>query len=248
MLYYLYRMTETGPDITIEVKPATGTAAGLPMLVQIRHGIALQHLWNARRVARLCREGEVTSDRNNFQAVRGASMNAVSSAAAFIETIVNEVFADVADWQPGRPGREGLADDTVETMRRLWKGPDSIERASTLTKYQIALTAAGKPLMDTERLPYKDAALLVNLRNLLMHYKPKWQSVGESVVGIENKLGGKFQPNQLLPSGPWYPNQCLGAGCAQWACKTCVDFVDTWWQSMGIGRPSNTALNDWPDP
>jgi hypothetical protein len=187
-------MTETGPKegerqqtIALTGIPS-GEAFGTPA-IQTRHYIALQHLWNARHAARLCSEREATIDRNDFQAVRGLSMNAVISAAASIETIVNEVFANVADTYPGDPRREGLADGTVETMRRLWKGPDSIERASALTKYQIGLTAARKALMDTGRPPYQDAALLVSLRDLLMHYKPQWQ--GDRPLGIENKLRNK---------------------------------------------------------
>jgi hypothetical protein len=131
-------------------------------------------------------------------------------------------------------------------MRRLWKGPDNIERISVLTKYQVALTAAGKPLMEPGTLPYQDAAFLVKLRDRLMHYKPQWQ--GDDPHELEKKLRNKFLVNQLVPSGPWYPNQCLGAGCAQWARDTAIDLVNTWWESMGIATSLNTALNNWPEP
>jgi hypothetical protein len=251
-------MTEAGPEQIIAPAGIPSAEAFGTQSVDIRHSIALQHLWNARHAARLAAEGEATKDRTNFRAVRGHSMSAVISAAGFIEAIVNEVFANVADWQPGRSGREGLADETVDTMRRLWNGPEtvtggppvrseSIEKKFVLKKYQIALTAAGKAKMKTDRKPYKDANLLVILRNLLMHYKPPhWQ--GDKPDLIENELKNKVPGNQLAPGGLWYPDECLGAGCAQWACTTCVEIVDTWWQTMGIGRPSNTALTGWPDP
>lgn len=240
-------MTEAGPEqIIAPTGIPSAEAFGTPS-VDIRHSIALQHLWNARHAARLAAEGEATKDRTNFLAVRGHSMSAVISAAGFIEAIVNEVFANVADWQPGHSGREGLADETVDTMRRRWNGPTFSRYCWVLKKYQIALTAAGKAKLDTGRQPYKDADVLVILRNLLMHYKPpQWQ--GDKPVLIENELKNKFPGNQLAPGGLWYLDECLGAGCAQWACTTCVEIVDTWWQTMGIGRPSNTALTDWPDP
>jgi hypothetical protein len=94
---YPRTMTESGPEQTIAPAGIPSAEAFGTVSAQSRHVIALQHRWNARRAARLCSEAEATMDRNNFYAVRGQSMNAVISAAAYIETLVNEVFANVAD-------------------------------------------------------------------------------------------------------------------------------------------------------
>ena len=121
--------------------------AGSESSVAARHSLSLQYLWNARHSARLCAEGEADSERRRYYEVRGHSMTAVISAAAFVETIVNEVFQDVADYF----GRAGLSDGTVETMRVLWKGEEFDKAGSVLLKYQVALAAAGQPLMNSGR-------------------------------------------------------------------------------------------------
>ena len=211
----------------------------------------LQYLWNARHSARLCAEAEADTDGRRGYEVRGHALTAVTSAVAFLETTVNEVLEHAAD--PRSAGSD-LSESTVETMRALWRG-EEFDKASIFLKYQVALTAAGQSLMNPGENPYQDADLLVRLRNRLMHYKPKWQLVHGTPGDVkpssmEKQLKNKFPPNQLTKRSraAWYPDKCLGAGCAQWACDTAVAFVDAWWSRMGIERPWDAILHLWPVP
>ena len=60
----------------------------------------------------------------------------------------------------------------------------------------------------------------------------------ESAVALESlekRLRTKFPPNALVPAkAPWFPDRCLGAGCATWAVKTVQVFSDDFCHRMGI--------------
>lgn len=61
-----------------------------------------------------------------------------------------------------------------DLMREFWELRSQSGRYTTvLDKYQMALVFAHKPKLDTGLNPYQDAALLVMLRNKLVHFLPK---------------------------------------------------------------------------
>jgi hypothetical protein len=220
---------------------------------ETRHNLALQHLWNARHAARMCSECEAHLIANGNHEInhelRGHAMTAVISAAAFLESLVNEVFRDAVDKDAGRgaPRLNPLSNEAVGTMAELWKGADSIGMTAVLLKYQIALTSAGQPLLSSGAEPYQSAHLVKVLRDKVMHFKPEWQ--GDKEHSIEKQLRPKFPENQQVTAGPWYPNQALGANCAHWAWTSSVKFVDDWWQRMGLEKKKlNTALDGWDAP
>lgn len=211
--------------------------------------MATHHLWTARHAARLCAEREM----NILQEIavdvehRSHALTAVISAAAFLETIVNEVFQDVADINTPDPRIDGIPSDGATKLRAFWKGSDTIEQSSALQKYQIALACVGRPLLADDQ-PYQDARMVIRLRNALIHFKPQWQA--EDVEHeLERKLKGKFVENQQpVDARFWYPNKALGAGCAEWACVACTKLVAEWWNRMGLVRQYDANLHQWPTP
>ena len=50
--------------------------------------------------------------------------------------------------------------------------------------------------MSSGENPYQNAALVVQLRNLLIHFKPQWQ--GDDAHSMEKKLRDKFPENQQV--------------------------------------------------
>ncbi len=222
--------------------------------VQIRQGFATQHLWTARHMARLCAEREaellkqgVSSDVQH----RSYAVTAVISAVAFLEAHINEAFADAADDNPVvRQQIANVPQNAADLMGKLWDDREvkAGERLSILAKYQLALVCSGKPMMESDRNPYQHARKLISLRNALVHFKIEWQW-HDVAYKLEKELKpAGFQENQLHIGAPWYPNKCLGAGCAQWACDTAHSFVSAWRNQMDIVRAHDEDLASWAAP
>ena len=209
--------------------------------------LALQHLWNARHMAALCRNVEhdriADGKREIDNEVRGLAMMAFISAAAFVESLINELFS-----QPSNGQRiAGIPPDAVRTMKVLWDEVPSFERAATLDKYQAALAAIGKPQAIKNSPTRQPVQTVLDLRNALLHYKPKWQ--GNTAQYMANQLSDVPRSRQLRP-GAGFPNEVLNADSAEWACKVCVDFVDEWSGHMELTNPPDTQhqTGDWPTP
>jgi len=177
----------------------------------------------------------------------------VLSAVAFLEGYVNETLEDLVDKDvaPSSPRTAGIPETTVTTVRRLWKGADSVERGlKTLQKYQIILACAHKELLDNSSEPFQSVDVIIRLRNALVHFRPEWQWVGEDnhekkfLETLKQKLRGR--ENQQAIGDPWYPNKALGAGCADWACDSSFDLVKEFHGCLGLTSDFGTEFG--PDP
>jgi hypothetical protein len=105
---------------------------------ETRHNLALQHLWNARHAARLCGECEAhliaDDDHEINHELRGHAMTALISAAAFLESLVNEVFQDAVDRS------EGMALNGLYSLR---EGLQRFRRRVLRLTAQLRLRLAG---------------------------------------------------------------------------------------------------------
>lgn len=208
--------------------------------VGVRDYLASQHLWTARREAWLCRkrEDQLLTDGTLDRRHRAHAVTTVLSSVAFLEAFINASWQDAADKKPGTHTAftEGIPDDALATMRELWIGRDGAERMLSLqSKFQVALTCAGRERLDDGAEPLQSAGLLIELRNVLTHFKPQWHwSDGEAK--FVRKLKGVLQSreNRQPVGNPWFPNKALGAGCADWACKTSIDFARAWHDRIGL--------------
>lgn len=218
--------------------------------VSSRHYMATTHLWTARRSAQLCKEREesTTDAKAGDVEHRSYAITAVLSSVAFLEGLVNEVLGDVADTPPGdtNPRTEGIPSSACAMIRTLWVESKLESKLQLLEKYQLALACAGQPRLELGEEPFQSASLLVRLRNALVHFKPEWQE-HEEPHKFKSQLKGRFEDSQL-GGDPWYPNKCLGAGCASWACDTATALADEWWQRMGIVRDYSGDFEVWPSP
>ena len=145
-------------------------------------------------------------------------------AAAALEASANELYLEAVD--RSKSALEPLADEQMSLLAELWR---EVERKfGILEKYQVALTACGKPPMEIGAEPFQSASALIALRNALVHFKPEWDDDLDQHKKLENLLQGKFQPNALAEKASgemlWFPNRCLGASCAHWACEATRKF------------------------
>lgn len=240
-----------GQPVVIQAPVMTASAGFSATVVSVRQYLSAQHLWSARYAARRCveREAEVLSQNSIDIEHRSLAIIAVMSSVAFLEALVNEVWCDVIDTKPGERNTrlEGLPESGRELMRELW-AKDGLERSLTvLQKYQLALGFSGHPRFDNGTDPYQNVNRLVRLRNALVHFMPETHDI-DIEHKLEKQLKGVFPDNPQLVGGPWYPNQALGAGCANWACEVSSKLADEWWRRMGLPGTYQTGMDGFPSP
>lgn len=166
-----------------------------------------------------------------------ASISCVFSSAAYLEAEINEFFANAAD--------EGDADGVAKeplTLARIAATWELEQRFSLLDKYDLALTLCDQPQFDKGAQPYQAVALLVRLRNALVHFKPEWQP-GGGWPGEERELSKlckslmKCFPESALAEQyqPYFIQRCLGYGSSKWAVTSSIAFVKEFRLRLGAG-------------
>lgn len=152
--------------------------------------------------------------------------------------MINELFQDAADGH-------GLRDDgylaplnreTILNMASYWQETEG--RRYVLTKYNRLLEFTGEETIAKETDIHKDVDSLVLLRNAIAHYKS--EDVAADVEhDLTSRLQGRFPPNRLMTGSgnPWWPDHCLGYGCAAWARGVVKDLADQVVDRVGV-RPN----------
>ena len=154
---------------------------------------------------------------------RSLAASSVIASATFLEAAVSELFQDSHD-------RHGLREDgylaplkpeTVATMAKLWSATKSGRYLDPLEKWQWLLDCCGYDPLDRGAPRAQDAALLIRLRNALVHFRPENVATDETHE-LEKRLRGKFADNRLMEGSrnPWWPSHGLGHGCSEWAVRS----------------------------
>jgi len=147
-----------------------------------------------------------------------------------METCINEIYLDAC--AKNRQKLKGLDEQEMALLAEWW--PHLERHVKILLKYQHALLVVGRPALPKGENPYQDADNLVHLRNALTHYRPEWDDA-KIHVEIRARLEGKFDVNPLAPDAYlWFPEQCLGSGCAKWAVSAAEEFVRAFCEHLGI--------------
>jgi hypothetical protein len=180
-------------------------------------------------------------------------LNSILSCVAFLESTINELYADAAD------DAYFFADAESEALLRVisdgWRNEKNFDRAPMLNKYQKILVLAGKPPFDEGDQAFSNVRQLAGIRNHLMHYKREWVVIGEdkSPAGADGTTGEKFE--HLLRkkfavnpfaarNQPFFPDQCLGHGCAEWAIVNSIIFTDAFFRRLGLPAPYEGIRDD----
>jgi len=173
-------------------------------------------------------------------------LNSVLSTVAFLESTINELYADATD------EAYFFADEKHEALLRLisekWKNEKNFDRAPMLTKYQKILDIAGKPIFEDGDQAFANVRELIEIRNYLMHYKREWVEVqkrgeirhGKETAGerFEKVLRAKFAVNPLAQKNLlFFPDRCLGHGCAEWAIVNSIILADEFFRRLDLPAP-----------
>lgn len=215
------------------------------MEIQSNNNFALVHLQSAAFFARRCSEfdkADLDVQANNPQ-VSAYATGAVISSFSFLEAQINQVFLKASRINAGglRSWLDGLDNEKVKFLGEIWdtKTLKVAESASVLDKYNLALRFLGKQTFENEKGqdPYQSANLLRKLRNALVHTKPEPQQIAPPVAGeMEKRYRNLFPESELFSRthNAYWPDKCLGYGCAQWSVSTALAFADEFFNRLEI--------------
>jgi hypothetical protein len=218
---------------------------GQPVRVSITFSASIMHMSAARRFAE---RAEFLDDPSRYPGLTDeqkqpataelmdAALAAVLTANAAIEARINEFFLEYSLFPDGGVWFSGFSKDIGRALRDAWKGA---ERYDLVTKCHIASAIFGKARLDFGGGSAQHMALLVYLRNELIHHKPIMVEHGrrahESDDTMERKLHDRFAHSRIAPAAVSFRwNGCLGAGCARWAVATAESFQDDFFRSLGV--------------
>jgi hypothetical protein len=118
-------------------------------------------------------------------------------------------------------------------------------RYGILEKYDILLDLLEKEPFHKGKHPYQDASLLVEIRNELVHFEPRWYKFNTEEEypnpinphKLESKLKGRFKPSHLHKTDYFlFPHYCFSSDCLDWAFNTA--------KCMAAELASNTGLEN----
>ncbi len=171
-------------------------------------------------------------------------IGAIWMASGLLEAYINELFSDAAE--DYREFLDPLEKEVIDLLGRNWKQGILRDRpkgegSRILRKYEVFLDIGHKTAFNREISPYQDVQVMIDLRNALMHYEPEWMLDGSTVPlqppdvhKLEKRLKGRFKTNPLTGAGnPFFPDKCLGHGCAKWCVDSSVGLVDRFCERLG---------------
>lgn len=173
-------------------------------------------------------------------------LNSVLSSVAFLESTINELHADAADNAYFFRDRSNEA--LLQKVAEGWKNEKNFDRAPVLAKYQKILAIADRSPFDEIDPAFSNVKNLVEIRNFLMHYRREWVTVrkrralpdgtGTRSEKFETILKHRFKENPFAPKNrPFFPDRCLGHGCAEWAVINSLIVTDEFFSRLGIAAP-----------
>ena len=224
------------------------TSEGLE--TEITHYFSITHLQSSLFFRDECQKIETSNNSDIWLQVsqrhQALAIGSIFSSVAFLEASVNEIFTDAYNDNFNGP-LESIDPHFVKLLKSLAK-PNSkksiIENLSALEKYDLALIVADKQAMDRSRNPTQAVHSLIKLRNTLIHPLPTSQTIYHDddekkkermPHTLEKNLKCKFQENKLTAHtmNPFFPDKCLGYGCANWAVESSVEFVRKFSDQVG---------------
>lgn len=196
-----------------------------PPGLKMRTYLSTHLLWSSEHFAREAEAVEaVAGARPRFDVrQRACVVGAVLASVGFAEAAINEVVQDVADGHLSYVGV--LSEQARVAISSYWH--ESRGRGPLVAKYQTCLGLAGCTPLASAAEPYQSFALVIRLRNALVHFLPE-TSAGTDVATLERQLSSKFVENPLMAGvgNPFFPDKCLGSPCALWATSASKAFVD----------------------
>jgi hypothetical protein len=173
-------------------------------------------------------------------------LNSIFSSVAFLESTVNELYSDAADNAYFYTNERNEA--LLRSIGERWNNENYFDRTPMINKYQKILEIAQRPVFDERHTALSNIRNLMEIRNYLMHYRREWVILQNVQVSgarketraekFEKMLKNKFLENPLAhKSRPYFPDKCLGHGCAEWAVSNSLAFTDEFFLRLDLPVP-----------
>ncbi len=198
--------------------------AQLVPLLEGRARVIAAFAWQHMKAAVTFRDHVIAIESENaerqfgpfFEDLRTYGSACIMSAAASLETLINESFIN-----PGGSLRGMLKDFKSD----FW-GRGGIEWKPPLEKYQVALKMLGRPPFNESVAPFRETWALIELRNALVHYKPTWDPDRQRKVELVEVLDGKYEVSPFVDAGADFVTmKSMSSGCARWVIATALAFM-----------------------
>ncbi len=210
----------------ITAAPA-GPPGGIDHSFQREHLLAASYF--VRMATRIESRGAAAVGPEGMTRHRAWVTGAIVSSVAFLESSINELYLEFE-----RAGDDGSPMPTRAhtQLETLWP---SAEGAPLTLRYQVALQAVDAERFNERRSTYRNVERLLELRDALVHHQPERHDERQRHQSLQRRLRNCFAPNSLLPPrARWFPDLCLGSGCATWALRSADAFSDEFCGRMGI--------------
>lgn len=208
--------------------------------LDIRYTFTLQFLEASAIFAKRAREMERSLGTTASEAAqaehRGLVVAVIMQCAAALETEIHEI----STYGPGAH----LGSDHIDREGQKYLKPlaDVIDRQDTLSRYEIVLHLLKRPPLERNAQPFQSAALLIRLRNELVHYKSRWYQEMDTtklLAGLRNLRHQR--PPFVVAGSSFFPHECLNADCAAWAVRSAVDFIDAFYARLNVPSRINAS-------
>ncbi|HZR82574.1 MAG TPA: hypothetical protein VFD92_15875 [Candidatus Binatia bacterium] len=219
---------------TDETSVDLGVTAGFSATADVRYSFTAQFLIGAAFFSRCADAIEREAPDSITEVVRSNHrayvVAAITQAVAALDAEIWEVCVHGPGHHLGSGDTDIAARDFLAPMAEVIDGED------TLSRYKLVLHLLHKETLDRGAQPSQDAALLVKLRNALVHYKSKWGVQLEDSKTFAAMMRLQHPRPPFIPASGvnFFPHQCLSAGCAAWAVDTAVAFLDSFYLYLGI--------------
>jgi hypothetical protein len=180
-------------------------------------------------------------------------LNSILSSVAFLESIINELYSDAVD--KAYIFYDEKNESLLKTIGEKWNNEKNFDRQPLLNKYQKILLISGAAEFDDDDPAFTNVRNLIEIRNFLMHYKREWLTVkrgketGVSTIThgekLEKILKTRFAPNPFAHKNqPFFPDKCLGHGCAEWAIVNSLIVSDEFFRRLDFPVPYDDIRNE----
>lgn len=160
---------------------------------------------------------------------RACVVSAVLQCASALEAEINETIMH-------GPGSH-LGSSRIDTGSRDFLRPlaADLDRRATLRRFEIVLHLLGRPDMPRGEQFWRNAQLLVQLRNALVHFRSRWGREMEDASPFRSlRQLSHARPPFVPESSNFFPHHFLSGTSARWAVDSAITFIDAFYSRLNV--------------